>query len=140
MLQCYRAWNHLSNPIGLPLAYYAVSGIIEVERERKAMKTETKKTRKDETMTTTTARQTAEYKGRKYRLAWMGQTKYGRRAKLAFFDGSKEFWVDAGKVSIVSQASSSDGQKSYRTEYCGYPCPVTGRKCCSKNGPCHDCM
>ncbi len=24
--------------------------------------------------------------------------------------------------------------------YCGYPCPVTGRKCCPANGPCHDCQ
>lgn len=24
--------------------------------------------------------------------------------------------------------------------YCGYPCPVTGKKCCPSNGPCHDCM
>lgn len=23
--------------------------------------------------------------------------------------------------------------------YCGYPCPVSGRKCCPANGPCHDC-
>ncbi len=24
--------------------------------------------------------------------------------------------------------------------YCGYPCPVTNRKCCAANGPCHDCI
>ena len=24
--------------------------------------------------------------------------------------------------------------------YCGYPCPVTGRKCCPANGPCNDCQ
>lgn len=24
--------------------------------------------------------------------------------------------------------------------YCGYPCPVTGRICSPKNGPCHDCQ
>lgn len=39
------------------------------------------------------------YKGKRYRLVWKGKTKYGKRAKLAFFDGSKEFWVDAGKLS-----------------------------------------
>jgi hypothetical protein len=24
--------------------------------------------------------------------------------------------------------------------YCGYPCPVSGRKCSPANGPCHDCQ
>jgi hypothetical protein len=24
--------------------------------------------------------------------------------------------------------------------YCGHPCPVSGLKCCPKNGPCHDCV
>ena len=24
--------------------------------------------------------------------------------------------------------------------YCGYPCRVTGQKCCPENGPCHDCI
>lgn len=51
---------------------------------------------------------TAEYRGRKYRLAWRGQTKYGERAKLQFFDGSREFWVDAGAITI-----STDSPKSY---------------------------
>lgn len=27
----------------------------------------------------------------------------------------------------------------YEGEYCGYRCPVSGRKCCPANGPCHDC-
>ena len=26
------------------------------------------------------------------------------------------------------------------TAYCGYPCPVSGLPCNSKNGPCHDCQ
>lgn len=47
-----------------------------------------------------TTMQTAEYKGRKYRLAWQGQTKYGQRAKLQFIDGSKEFWVDATAITL----------------------------------------
>jgi hypothetical protein len=33
------------------------------------------------------------YKGRNYRLKWAGTTKYGPRAKLAFLDGYREFWV-----------------------------------------------
>jgi hypothetical protein len=54
----------------------------------------------------TTSTQTASYKGRTYRLLWIGATKYGRRAKLGFWDGSKEFWADASAVS-VSEARSS---------------------------------
>lgn len=46
--------------------------------------------------------QGAVYKGRKYKLLWSGETKYGRRAKLGFFDGSKEFWVAAEAISVVS--------------------------------------
>lgn len=41
---------------------------------------------------------TAKYKGRTYRLLFMGKTKHGQRAKLAFMDGSKEFWVEASAV------------------------------------------
>lgn len=92
----------------------------------------------------------ASYKGRNYRLLWSGKTKFGRRAKLGFMDGSKEFWVDE---SLVSSAASSGGytpavrnSRGYVTErghydgYCGYDCPVSGRKCCPENGPCHDCV
>lgn len=39
----------------------------------------------------------------------------------------------------VTTARSSGYQRSGGGEYCGYPCPVTGRKCCAANGPCHDC-
>lgn len=56
--------------------------------------------------------QTAEYKGRKYRLEWMGQTKFGRRAKLAFFDGSKEFWAAASEVAVCDQPARSYGFRS----------------------------
>ena len=102
-------------------------------------------------MAVATEKRTAEYKGRKYRLLWMGKTKYGHRAKLAFMDGSKEFWVDAALVRETTGESSGGyvpavrNGRGYVTErghyegYCGYPCPVTGRKCCPENGPCHDC-
>jgi hypothetical protein len=40
----------------------------------------------------------AEYKGKTYRLVWQGTTKYGPRAKLAFKNGSKEFWVDSNLI------------------------------------------
>lgn len=42
----------------------------------------------------------AVYKGKRYPLLWLGHTKYGRRAKLGFWDGSKEFWVNADAVSV----------------------------------------
>lgn len=48
----------------------------------------------------TNSAQIATYKGRKYRLAWSGTTKFGERAKLQFWDGSKEFWVPLEAVSI----------------------------------------
>ena len=90
------------------------------------------------------------YKGKKYRVIWHGKTKYGRRAKLAYFDGSKEFWVDESAVQISRVTSGYTpairDTHGYVTErghyegYCGYPCPVTGLKCCPENGPCHDCQ
>lgn len=96
-----------------------------------------------------TATKTAQYKGRTYRLAYIGQTKFGRRAKLQFMDGSKEFWVDASLVSESSSRAATWQERenagdrymgtSLEGHYCGYPCPVTGRKCCPAHGPCHDC-
>lgn len=60
----------------------------------------------------TQTNQTASYKGKTYKLLWIGATKYGRRAHLAFRDGSKDFWVDA---SLVSTGESDDrrGNVSY---------------------------
>jgi hypothetical protein len=46
------------------------------------------------------------YKGKRYRLEFLGPTAYGRRAKLAFLDGSKSFWVDAA---LVTEATGQDG-------------------------------
>lgn len=51
-------------------------------------------------------------------------------------------WTD-GAVSIVATASAprrSYGRRSYSAgECCGYPCPVTGRRC-TPSDPCHDCQ
>jgi len=30
-------------------------------------------------------------------------------------------------------------ERGHHEGYCGYNCPVTRRKCCPENGPCHDC-
>ena len=43
-------------------------------------------------------RHVAVYKGRKYRVAGQGKTKYGQKTKLQFFNGSKEFWVDTSRL------------------------------------------
>ncbi len=49
----------------------------------------------------------ASYKGKTYRLGFLGQTKYGRRAKLASLDGSKEFWVAAELVTESAAPAAS---------------------------------
>jgi len=55
-------------------------------------------------------------------------------------------WTGPGRtggiVTIVRTAESaarSAPRRSYSADYCGYPCPVSGRRCCAANGPCHDC-
>lgn len=45
----------------------------------------------------------AMYKGYKYKLLWMGPTKFGQRARLAYMDGSKEFWVEADAVMVDNE-------------------------------------
>lgn len=55
-------------------------------------------------MTHTKTNQVGEYKGRKYRLLWIGDTKFGKRAHLQFFDGTKDFWVDASAVTVSESA------------------------------------
>lgn len=45
--------------------------------------------------------ETCSYKGRPYRLVWRGKTKFGRRARLEFMDGSKEFWVAEEAIDLV---------------------------------------
>jgi len=79
-------------------------------------------------MTTATNR-TASYRGRTYRLLFVGETKYGRRAHLQFFDGSKDFWVDAV---AVQENQTYDPQKfnGYGASRGGY------RRACITGGNC----
>jgi hypothetical protein len=66
----------------------------------------------------------------------------------------KVVWSKDG-ISIVAteESKSRNGytpakrdSRGYVTErghdegYCGYPCPVSGQRCCPENGPCHDCV
>jgi hypothetical protein len=82
---------------------------------------------------TSTTNQVASYKGKKYRLLWIGDTKYGRRAHLGFFSGDKDFWVDASAVTVSENAprrqSSSRGPSRGRR---------TGCACGSIEGEYHD--
>lgn len=66
----------------------------------------------------TTTSRTATYKGRTYRCLFVGDTKYGRRARLQFFDGSKDFWVDAKLVS-ASESSRYRRNEDEECEMCG---------------------
>lgn len=72
--------------------------------------------------------QVAIYNGRKYKLAWQGKTKYGERAKLAFFDGSKEFWVDSSKI------TTTEGSASQTKSYSNRLGRRTGCSCGSREG------
>lgn len=70
----------------------------------------------------TTIGKTCAYKGRTYRLLWVGDTKFGRRAKLGFTDGSTEFWVDAKLISESSGPAASSSRPASRSG-----CPCCGR-------------
>jgi hypothetical protein len=71
-----------------------------------------------------TASQTATYKGRTYKLLFIGDTKFGRRAKLGFWDGSKEFWVPAENVTVGGAAPAGG---SGRPAGGGRTCAECGR-------------
>lgn len=65
------------------------------------------------------------YKGRQYKQLFVGPTKFGRRAKLAFLDGGTEFWVDAKLVSPVS-AGKSHAPRAARSGKSLKTCRVCG--------------
>lgn len=46
----------------------------------------------------------------------------------------------SGYVPAVRNARGYVEERGHYEGYCGYPCPVSGRKCCPANGPCHDCL
>jgi len=50
-------------------------------------------------------RWTAQYKGRQYVLVWIGDTKYGQRARLCTANGVLDFWVDADKIDELSNGN-----------------------------------
>jgi len=84
------------------------------------------------------AADTAVYKGKKYKLLWgPGPTKFGRKCKLGFFDGSKEFWVDASAVTIEKERSSS---RSWNGPSRGYwQCPICDEENEMDKSRCWEC-
>lgn len=61
---------------------------------------------------------------------------------------AKVLWSGNGVSICAIEQRQTAGSRTYdnKTErdsggvYCGYNCPVSGLKCCAKNGPCHDCQ
>lgn len=74
---------------------------------------------------------TAMYKGKRYQCLFVGKTKYGQKAKLSFMDGSKEFWVDADKISGVQDdgepTSTGGRRRQSRREREEEECEVCGK-------------
>lgn len=64
------------------------------------------------TTASSTGKRTATYKGKTYRVLFVGDTKYGRRAHLEFMNGGKDFWVDAGSVTLGGGYSPTAGRRS----------------------------
>lgn len=62
-------------------------------------------------------RWTAKYQGQQYVLVWIGDTKYGQRARLCTANGVLDFWVDADKIDELS-----NGNKVF-TVYLSKPAP-----------------
>lgn len=48
-----------------------------------------------------------------------------------------KFGPSAGQPCRIGTVAAQRQRRD--SAYCYYPCPVTGRKCCPENGPCHDC-
>lgn len=66
---------------------------------------------------------------------------------------SNVIWTGDGVAIVTTESKNRSGytpakrdargyvvERGHYEGYCGYPCPVSGHKCCPANGPCHDCM
>lgn len=78
-----------------------------------------------------------QYKGRSYRLLFKGKTKFGFKAKLAFMDGSKEFWVDANLISESTKSTRAPGRGEHHCRNGHDPHP--GPCCSGRHGGGYDC-
>jgi hypothetical protein len=52
------------------------------------------------------------YKGKKYKILYRGQTKFGNRTHLAFFSGEKDFWVPSENVQVSAAPSNYSSSAS----------------------------
>jgi len=75
----------------------------------------------------TASNEFATYRGKTYKLLYVGKTKFGHKAKLAFLDGSKEFWVDSSDISRGGSSGGSGRSSTARRAPSGrYECPECG--------------
>ena len=58
---------------------------------------------------------TAMYKGKHYRLDYLGNTRYGRRAKLSFFNGRRSFWVNADAIREIVNDTETAAERRNAT-------------------------
>lgn len=89
--------------------------------------------------TQTSTKEVVTYKGRQYNLLFKGQTKFGYKAKLAFLDGSKEFWVDASEISGSGARRTSGTSRGRSQRYICDECEewVTPGTSCWETGMRH---
>lgn len=82
---------------------------------------------------------TGKYRGRSYLILFMGNTKFGHRAKLAFTDGSKVFWAEASEVSAVTYHSPRPFVPAPGGARDPQAAPVSSGKSMRQEGNCPNC-
>lgn len=72
-----------------------------------------------------------------------GETKTVTVSKVVWSGNGKSICaIEGRRDGYIPARRNSRGyvvERGHYEGYCGYDCPVTGRKCCPENGPCHDC-
>jgi len=66
------------------------------------------------------------------KVVWSGEN-------VAIVATQKSGHKSGGYTPAIRNSRGYVSQRGHYEDYCGYPCPVTGLKCCPENGPCHDC-
>ena len=69
------------------------------------------------------------------RVVWTGRDKYGSGDITTMVETCSPNYTPA-----VRDPRGYVRDRGHYDGYCGYPCPVSGKKCCPDNGPCHDCL
>lgn len=76
---------------------------------------------------------TGTYRGRKYRVLFIGKTQFGQRAHLQYLNGAKDFWVGADSVTDLETETSPKKHSGRRAlcDLCGVrPVAPGGGDCC----------